>query len=52
MNKKVLIAASLLTTMMLQAQESGSGDEVLKNKKGNEILPKKEISVLASMLLQ
>lgn len=41
MNKKVLIAASLLTTMMLQAQESGSGDEVLKNKKGNEILPKK-----------
>lgn len=41
MNKKVLIAASLLTTMMLQAQESGSGDEVIKNKKGNEILPKK-----------
>jgi hypothetical protein len=41
MNKKVLIAASLLTTMFVNAQESaGSGDEVVKNKKGNEILPK------------
>jgi hypothetical protein len=30
----------LLTTMFVQAQESGSGDEVVKNKKGNEILPK------------
>lgn len=40
MNKKVLIAATLLTAMFAQAQESGSGDEVVKNKKGNEILPK------------
>lgn len=40
MNKKVLIAATLLTAMFAQAQESGSGDEVIKNKKGNEILPK------------
>jgi len=40
MNKKVLIAATLVTTMFGNAQESGSGDEVVKNKKGNEILPK------------
>lgn len=42
MNKKVLITASLLTAMFVNAQEagSGSGDEVVKNKKGNEILPK------------
>jgi len=30
----------LVTSMFAQAQESGSGDEVVKNKKGNEILPK------------
>jgi hypothetical protein len=40
MNKKVLIAATLFTTMLMQAQEASSGDEVVKNKKGNEILPK------------
>ena len=41
MNKKVLIAATLFTTMLMQAQEATtSEDEVVKNKKGNEILPK------------
>jgi hypothetical protein len=40
MNKKVLIVAALITSMCSQAQEAASGDEVIKNKKGNEILPK------------
>lgn len=42
MKKRVLIAATLLTTMLAQAQESGSRDSsIVKNKKGYEILPKK-----------
>lgn len=40
MNKRVLIVATLFTAMFANAQESGSGDDVVKNKKGNEILPK------------
>ena len=39
MKKKVLIVTALLSTMLTQAQEAKS-DEVLKNKKGHEILPK------------
>lgn len=40
MKKKVLIITTLLSSMLTIAQESGSGDEVVKNKKGYEILPK------------
>lgn len=40
MKKSVLIVAALLSTMLTHAQESGSGDGTVKNKKGNEILPK------------
>lgn len=40
MKKSVLILASLLSTMLTYAQEPSSGDDVVKNKKGNEILPK------------
>lgn len=40
MKKNVLIVAALFSTMLTQAQEASS-DEVLKNKKGHEILPKK-----------
>ncbi|MDX2173703.1 MAG: hypothetical protein SFY56_11330 [Bacteroidota bacterium] len=39
MKKNVLIVAALFSTMLTQAQEAGS-DEVVKNKKGHEILPK------------
>ncbi len=39
MKKKVLIVTTLLSSMLTYAQESGS-DEVVKNKKGYEILPK------------
>src|SRR6188768_2963909 len=41
MKKSVLIATALFTTMLSSAQEPSSGDAVVKNKKGNEILPKK-----------
>ena len=41
MKKRVLIATALLTTMLSHAQEAAPADEVLKNKKGFEILPKK-----------
>lgn len=37
MKKSVLIAIALTTSMLTYAQE---GDDVIKNKKGNEILPK------------
>ncbi len=37
MKKRVLIALALTTSMLTFAQE---GDDVIKNKKGNEILPK------------
>jgi hypothetical protein len=40
MNKKVLIVTALISSMFVQAQEQASGDEVVKNKKGYEILPK------------
>ncbi|MBA2611770.1 MAG: hypothetical protein H0U95_07365 [Bacteroidetes bacterium] len=41
MKKKVLIVTTLLSSMLTYAQESSSGDDqVLKNKKGFEILPK------------
>ena len=40
MNKRVLIVAALISSMFTQAQEATSGDEVVKNKKGHEILPK------------
>jgi hypothetical protein len=41
MKKTVLIAVTLFSSVLVQAQEtsSNSGNEVLKNKKGNEILP-------------
>jgi hypothetical protein len=39
MKKNVLIVAALFSTMLTQAQEASS-DEVVKNKKGYEILPK------------
>jgi hypothetical protein len=42
MKKNSLIVTALLSSMLLAAQEPASGeDQVLKNKKGNEILPKK-----------
>lgn len=41
MKKRVLIVTTLLTSMLSHAQEASSGDEVIKNKKGHEILPKK-----------
>ncbi len=41
MKKRVLIATALFSTMLTHAQQPNSGDDgVLKNKKGNEILPK------------
>lgn len=40
MKKTILIAAALLSTAMVNGQESSTGDEVVKNKKGHEILPK------------
>ncbi len=42
MNKKVLIAASLIASMFVQAQEAAATDDVkvVKNKKGQEVLPK------------
>lgn len=41
MKKKVLIVTTLFSSMLTFAQEASSGDEVVKNKKGYEILPKK-----------
>lgn len=41
MKKRVLIVTTLLFSMLTQAQEAASSEEVLKNKKGFEILPKK-----------
>ncbi len=40
MKKKVLIVTTLLSSMLTIAQEASSGDDVVKNKKGYEILPK------------
>jgi hypothetical protein len=43
MKKRLLLAGALLSTMLASAQDpasGSSGDEVLKNKKGHEILPK------------
>ncbi|MCE3259074.1 MAG: hypothetical protein K0S12_715 [Bacteroidetes bacterium] len=39
MKRKVIIFTALCSTMLAYSQDSG-GDEVVKNKKGNEILPK------------
>ncbi|MCE3228068.1 MAG: hypothetical protein K0S32_2619 [Bacteroidetes bacterium] len=39
MKRNVIIFAALCSTMLTYSQEAG-GDEVVKNKKGNEILPK------------
>lgn len=39
MKKKVLIVTALMSAMLIKAQDAGS-DEVVKNKKGNEVLPK------------
>lgn len=49
MKKRFIVAATLFTSVLLNAQEATptptttppGGDEVLRNKKGNEILPKK-----------
>ena len=43
MKKKVLIVTTLLSTMLMNAQQTApaADDQVLKNKKGFEILPKK-----------
>lgn len=40
MKKKVFVAATLLSTLFAGAQDLGT-DQIPKNKKGNEILPKK-----------
>lgn len=40
MKKTVIIVAALLSSGMVFGQEANTGEEVLKNKKGNEILPK------------
>ncbi len=41
MKKTVLIVTTLLSTMLTYSQEPNPGDAVVKNKKGNPILPKK-----------
>ena len=41
MKKKVLIVTALLASILTHAQEGNSGEELLRNKKGFEILPKK-----------